>query len=221
MNVTLSLKIPRKTEVNCEVADVTLPNWDSAWDELLENAENVHSQPLKVEKKGFTSALTCGHIVSCNASYKDLFKNAVTVKGCGGPFLQNGDSGALVWFHDKNNNKQVFAYGVCEVDELSLPDHQERTTRTNSDDSDDSSIWSEEDSSSGSNVDSLEYEEDKDEYVVQEEGDNKSECKDEYEHTKDDDDDCDDESDIEIVFQGESEQNTTGPYYICLRLDTL
>ena len=138
-----------------------------------------------------------------NASYKHLFKNAVAVKGCGGPFLQSGDSGAPVWFHDKNNKKQVFAYGVCEVDELSLPDHHERTTRTSSDDSDDSSIWSE-DSSSGSNVDSLEYE-----------SECESECGDKKEHAKDDHDDADDESDVEIVFQEE-----TRPYYICLRLDT-
>ena len=34
---------------------------------------------------------------------------------------------------------------------------------------------------------------------------------DKYEHTKDD---------CEIVFKDESEQNGTGPYYICLRLDT-
>ena len=204
----LSLKIPHETEVNCKIVDVALPNWDSAWDELLENAEKLRTQPLKVQKTGFVSALTCGHIVSCNASYKDLFKNAVAVKGCGGPFLQNGDSGALVWFHDKNNKKQVFAYGVCEVDDLSLPEHHERTTRTSSYDSDDSSIWSEEDSSFGPNDDSLGYEEDKDEYVVQ------------GEHTEDDHDDCDDESDTEIVFQHESEQNGTGPYYMCLRLDT-
>ena len=216
----LSLKIPHKTEVNCKIVDVTLPNWDSTWDELLENAEKLRTQPLKVEKTGFASALTCGHIVSCHASYKDLFKNAVAVKGFGCPFLQNGDSGALVWFHDKNNKKKVFAYGVCEVDELSLPDHHEQTTQTNADDSDDSSIWSEEDSSSGPNDDSLGYEEHKDEYVDQEEGGNKSECKDKGKYTKDDHDDCDDQSDIDIVFQDESEQNKTGPYYICLRLDT-
>ena len=58
--------------------------------------------------------------------------------------------------------------------------------------------------------DSLGYEEDKNEYVDQEEGDNKSECEDKGEHTEDDHDDC------EIVFQNASEQNGTGPYYICL-----
>ncbi|CAB4034404.1 Hypothetical predicted protein, partial [Paramuricea clavata] len=36
-----------------------------------------------------------------------------------------GDSGSLVFFHDKNNQKQVFAYGVCEVDELLLPEQHE------------------------------------------------------------------------------------------------
>ena len=47
-----------------------------------------------------------------------------------------------------------------------------------------------------------------------------SECKDKAEHTEDDDNDADDESDTEILFQYGSEQNATGPYYICLRLDT-
>jgi hypothetical protein len=45
--------------------------------------------------------------------------------GCSGPFLEGGDSGSLVFFHDKNNQKQVFAYGVCEVDEFLLPEQHE------------------------------------------------------------------------------------------------
>jgi hypothetical protein len=39
--------------------------------------------------------------------------------------LEGGGSGSLVFFHDKNNQKQVFAYVVCEVDELLLPEQHE------------------------------------------------------------------------------------------------
>ena len=209
----LSLKIPEDTKLDCKVVDVASPNWTSTWDELLE-CESLPTQPLNVEKTGFASALTFGHIVSCHASYKDLFKNAVAVKGCGGPFLENGDSGALVLFHGKNE-KHVFAYGVCEVDELCLPEQQGPRSSDDSD-SDGSSIWSADDSSCGSKDDTLEY----DKCAEQKVGDAESECRDKNEHAKDENDKADDASDVEIVFQEESEQNATGPYYICLRLDT-
>ena len=215
----LSLKIPEDTKLNCKVVDVASPNWTSTWDELLEYAESLPTQPLNVEKTGFASALTRGRIVSCHASYKDLFKNAVAVKGHGGPFLENGDSGALVFFHDKNNKKQVFAYGVCEVDELSFPEQQEPRS-SNDSDSDGSSIWSEEDSSCSSKDDTLEYEEGENKCADQEKSNVESECGDKDEHAKYDHDKADDASDVEIVFQEEREQNATGPYYICLRLDT-
>jgi hypothetical protein len=102
----LSLKIPKDTQINCKIADVTSRDWDSIWDELIEEcAERTSQNPVKVEKIGFSSALTYGHIVSCNVSYgkeMELFKNAVAVKGCSsGPFLEGGDSGALVSFHPR------------------------------------------------------------------------------------------------------------------------
>ncbi|CAB3989022.1 Hypothetical predicted protein [Paramuricea clavata] len=125
----LSLKII-DTEIDCKITGVNSPDWSSIWDELL---DMTGQNPVKVEKIGYSSALTCGHIVSCNVSYSDegnLFQNAIVVKGCGGPFLKGGDSGSLVSFHDKNEKKQVFAYGVCEVDELRLPEQPESTSST-------------------------------------------------------------------------------------------
>jgi hypothetical protein len=47
-----------------------------------------------------------------------LFQNAIVVKGNSQTFLKDGDSGALICFFDKTNEKQAFAYGVCEVDQL-------------------------------------------------------------------------------------------------------
>ena len=214
------MKIPEDTRVNCEVVDVTSLNWESTWDELLENAESLSTQPLKVEKTGFASDLTRGHIVSCHVSYKDLFTNAIVVKGCDGSFLESGDSGALVFFHDKNDKKQVFAYGVCEVDELNCLPEQQGPRCSDDSDSDGSSIWNTEDSSCGSEDDNLEYKEREDECTDQKNGDAGSVCRDEDEHANYDHDGADDTSDVEIVFQEESVQNATGPYYICLRLDT-
>ena len=40
--------------------------------------------------------------------------------------MQPEDSGSLVFFHDKNNQRQAFAYCVYEVDELILANHEER-----------------------------------------------------------------------------------------------
>jgi hypothetical protein len=104
----------------------------------------------------------------------------------------------------KNNQKRIFAYGVCEVDELYIPKQHELTSSTShetasleqhestnsnspptssDDDSDVSSTWSED-------------------YYSPDDGDR--------------------QSDVEIIFQEECEQNVsnkTGPFFICLRLD--
>ena len=270
----LALKISDETEVNCQIADVPPPNWDNIWDELLENVESIGGKQVKVEKTGFVSALTSGHIVSCHASHEDLrFKNAIAVKAeSSRPFLESGDSGALVLFHDKNNMKQIFAYGVCEVDELYFPKQNESRSSDDSD-SEGSSIWSREDSSCGSKEDVFCSEDEqrseamvslnKDEKTVLESKqgaeirDKKlcqqdNECVDEFEQNKednrdeeikrkgryekrnehDDDSECgrdrndvDDESDKDILFVENCEENVskrgkTGPYFICLRLDT-
>ena len=68
----LALKIPDETEVHCKIANVTSPDWKSIWRELVQNARS--KKPSKVEKFGFTSAWTHGHIVSCHASYKGPFQ---------------------------------------------------------------------------------------------------------------------------------------------------
>jgi hypothetical protein len=228
----LSLKI-MDTEIDCKITGVNSPDWSSIWDELL---DMTGQNPVKVEKIGFTSALTCGHIVSCNVSYGDegnLFQNAIVVKGCGGPFLKGGDSGSLVSFHDKNEKKQVFAYGVCEVDELRLPEQPESTssashedtspeqkTSSEDDDSDDVFEW----------VDILPPEQLKSTSSTSHENASP-------EQTSSDDNDSDGSStwseenyssddghsNFEVVFQEGSDSNVSnvnGPYSICLRLDT-
>jgi hypothetical protein len=128
----LSVQVPEDTEINCQMADVTSQDWQSIWDKLLEKFGewNEGQNPVEVEKIGFSSGLTYGHTVVCDIRYDDLFQHAVVVKGCSGLFLENGDSGSPVFFHDKNNQKHVFAYGVCEVDELLLPEEPESTSPT-------------------------------------------------------------------------------------------
>ena len=117
----LSLKVLGEMDVNCELADVTSPDWNSLWDEMLEDTASDSTKGLKVEKIGFKSGLTYGHIALYNTSYKGKFKNAIAVKGCDNrPFLEEGDSGALVFFRDGSNMKTVFAYGVLEVNELNV-----------------------------------------------------------------------------------------------------
>ncbi|CAB4043325.1 Hypothetical predicted protein [Paramuricea clavata] len=133
----LSVKVPRDTEINCEMADVTSQDWQSIWNELVDifaEWNEGSGNPVIVEKIGFSSGLTNGHVVTLNYNNPDLlFKNAIAVKG---PFFEGGDSGSPVFFRDKCNQKQVFAYGVCEVDELLSPEELE-TTSSDDDDSDD------------------------------------------------------------------------------------
>ena len=52
-------------KIDCKIADATSPDWDSIWDELCESDSN----PVEVEKIGFSSALTRGYIVPCDFSY--------------------------------------------------------------------------------------------------------------------------------------------------------
>ena len=218
----LSLKVSDGIDIDCKIADATSPDWDSIWDELYESGHN----PVEVQKIGFSSELTRGYIVRCDFSYSQeqepLFQDAFVVKGCGGPFLEGGDSGSLVFFHDKNNQKHVFAYGVCEVDELLLPEQHE-------------SASSDEDENGTESEQEIE-----DEHETTYES-SEAECKDEISECKDEWQDkdkleCEEEW---VVFQEESESNiwekemerkeernskkkvkASGPYFICLRLDT-
>ena len=131
----LSLKISDGTEIDCKVPDVTRPDWNKISDELYERVlKNEGQNPVVVEKLGFTSGLTKGDIVISEFYYKhedvDLFDVAVVVKGHSDSFLKGGDSGGLVSFYDQDEQKQVFAYGVCELDELQLPEPQRSIYRT-------------------------------------------------------------------------------------------
>jgi hypothetical protein len=209
---------------------------------MYERVFSIDRNPVEVEKIGFSSAKTSGHIVSCDFSgfqeNEFLFQDAIVVKGCSGPFLEGGDSGSLVFFHDKNNQKQVFAYGVCELDELPalIP------TTSVDDDSDGSSIWDEDQSCSSNKDESEEETEHEDEEETEHEDkrecrqdkecnvkskeNNEDECGGEHGYVDQNksedengdnkyDNDADDQSDVEVVFQ-----ESTGPYFICLRLDT-
>ena len=190
----MSLKVARDTKIKCEMTGVASPNWDNIWKELYKSV--YHHDTVNVEKTGFSTDVSYGRIIPCDFSYKPetelLFQDAFAVKGYNGPFLKGGDSGAPVFFQDKNDEKQIFAYGVCEMDELPIIKRHESTSSSshktarpekatisskddsndiNDDDSDRSSTWSEDES-----------------------------------------------DDSEVEFQDESE--TTGEYFICLRLDT-
>ena len=118
--------------------------------------------------------------------------------------MEGGDSGSLVFSHDKNNQKQVFASGVCEVGELLLPEQHESANETISESSEAECKDEKSECKDGwQDKDKLECE--KEWVVFQEES----------------------ESDIsEKEIEREDERNSkkkveaSGPYFICLRLDT-
>ena len=143
----MSLEVSEETEVDCKIVDVTSPDWKRIRKELMKNVEKVKtSGPIIVEKEGISSGLTYGKIVCYSYYRKDLFTNAIIVKGCNGPFAVEGDSGAPVFFIDERNMRQVFAYVVCNVDGLTLPGHEPRTSDDSNSDGGSTSS-SEEDSS--------------------------------------------------------------------------
>ena len=199
----LSLKIPKETKVSCKITDAISPDWNSLWDEILENTESISATPLNVEKIGFKSAVTYGHIAKWNISYKGLFKNAIAVKARDPrPFLEDGDSGALVFFRDRNNMKKVFAYGVYEVGGLNL-------LRGNGIDGN-SVSRNVEDSPSTSSEKS---EDDEDLGADLEKSDDESEYED------DEDTDWDESDDDGVVFIRDTSPEPE-PCFICFRLDT-
>ncbi|XP_046845292.1 uncharacterized protein LOC124439115 isoform X2 [Xenia sp. Carnegie-2017] len=53
---------------------------------------------------------------------KAIYKNAVKVKIENDPFLRSGDSGALVYFLNKENNWKPFAYVVAEIENEIISD---------------------------------------------------------------------------------------------------
>jgi hypothetical protein len=215
----LSVKVPEGTEINCKMTGVTSLDLNSIWVELLDKfAEwNGSSEnPVEVKKIGFSSGLTCGHVVTTSYNHPDLYKNAIAVKGS---FLENGDSGSLVFFLDKNNQRQVFAYGVCEIEELlsEEPDSTNSTSHENaspaqpttSDDNDNDDV--------SEMVDVLPPEQPESTSSTSYENASPEQT------TSSDDNDSDDDSPWEVTFDEESENSTSnvrGPYFICLRLDT-
>ena len=216
----LALKIPDKTAVHCEITNVTSPDWKSIWRELVQNTQS--KKPSKVEKFGFTSAWTYGHIVSCHASYKGLFKNAIAVKASDdGAFLEEGDSGALVFYHDKNNMKHAFAYGVVEVDGLNLPDDDDEDQDEEDEDLDeeDEDLDEEDEDLDEEDEDLDEEDEDLDEEDEEDEEDEKVEEDADLERS-DDESECGDEEedDLDVIFR--EEPNIKGQYFLCFRLDT-
>ncbi|CAB4007915.1 tetratricopeptide repeat, partial [Paramuricea clavata] len=146
----MSLKIADGVEIDCKVVDVTRPDWDEVWNDLHNRVvENPGQNPVDVNKVGFKTGETQGYIVELDFSYGNAsgledgsedgsedvsedvsFHDATVVKGCSGLFLEGGDSGSPVFFHDKDKKKQVFAYGVFEMDELQLPQQHDATKST-------------------------------------------------------------------------------------------
>ena len=121
----MSIQVHEDIEIRCRVAEIDFPDWKKIWKELYGRVVcNARSgDRVTVQKHGYPTNLNhTGHIVECNFSYKCqdrvLFQNAIVVEGNSQTFLKDGDSGALICFFDKTNEKQAFAYGVCEVDQL-------------------------------------------------------------------------------------------------------
>ncbi|XP_046844746.1 uncharacterized protein LOC124438615 [Xenia sp. Carnegie-2017] len=95
---------------------------------IVLNLKEINEELYKATKsnEGFvevcTSNYTKGFIIERNYCYIDktlkklIYKNAVKVKSKSS-FLQNGDSGRLVYFKDQQNVWQPFAYAVCEIDD--------------------------------------------------------------------------------------------------------
>ncbi len=122
----LCVRIPDDVEIDCRIADVPNPNWDRVWVELYERVVERRDQ-VQVEKICLSSPFVRGQIVETEFSYRErngriLFNDTTVVKGDSGSFLEDGDSGSLVYFLDEEERKKAFAYGVMEADELTLPD---------------------------------------------------------------------------------------------------
>ena len=125
----LCVKIPDGVEIDCRIADVPNPNWDQLWLELYESVVEKENQGLaqKVEKICLSSPFVRGQVVKIGFAYMEedgnlLFADTTVVKGDSGSFMEDGDSGSLICFLDEEEQKKTFAYGVMEVDKLTLPD---------------------------------------------------------------------------------------------------
>ena len=114
----MSIKVTHDVEIDCTVAEIDSPSWREIWKELQERVCHDRKAPVRVKKVGYPSKEAQGYIKAFNYSYKKedeiVIKNAITVKSASGPFLQPGDSGALLSFLDSNNKEQAFGYVVGE-----------------------------------------------------------------------------------------------------------
>ena len=203
----MSIKVREDVEIECTTPEIDHPDWVRIEKDLFDRILSGSSEDrISVEKFGYPlSSENSGCIRKLYYSYRCeeglLFKNAIVVKGNSQTFLEDGDSGALISFVDKDKNKQAFAYGVCEVDDI-------YNENTYSESSEDSSEDLSENSSEGSSKDSSD-------------GD-KSELGDEIINIKPEGGkECGDSDDNSIEFGEEVlRHEELGPFAICLRLKT-
>ncbi len=200
----MSIQVREDVTINCRVAGINVPVWERIWEELYDRVliNGITGDHVKVEKVGYpTNEEHAGRIVDHNFCYRYegeiLFQNAIVVKGNSGSFLKDGDSGALICFLDKNDGKQAFAYGVCEVDELH---HEQISSDDESDNGGEDGTSSEESNEKGS--------------IVSDVGGARAisgeDCT--AVHESKDGNQCDSDDDF-IIFE-------KGPFAICLKLDT-
>ncbi len=218
----MSIRVPEEIEITCELEEINSPDWQGIWKELHDrNIQRAGSaNAVKVEKHGFPpNPKHSGHIVESNYSYaserKLLFQDAIVIKGNSDTFLKEGDSGTLIYFLDENNEKQAFAYGVFEVDQL---DQEEMSSDEDSEISDENSSEnsSENNSGNGSRNGS--------EYEDSSGRDSSSNTNVEAcvgaakEYEREDRDEGDSDPDEFVIFRDVNEEN--GPFAVCLKLNT-
>ena len=126
----MSVKVSDDIHINYPMLDALRPDWEETWDELYDRViENPGQDLVKVEKICLFSNSLSGRILDTVADYDDenglLFEDITIVKGDAADFLEKGESGSLMCFLDKNGRKRAFAYGVMEVDEITLPERHE------------------------------------------------------------------------------------------------
>ena len=117
----MSIEVPNDVKIHCELAEIERPNWLKIWRELPNRVTADPKHQVQVEKDGYASRRTHGHIHPYGLFNQGPLENAVVIvknDANDPPFLEPGDSGALVWFHDENGRKQAFAYGIGKADEI-------------------------------------------------------------------------------------------------------
>ena len=114
----MSIKVKGDVQIDCEIAEIVPPSWYDIWKEL----RSRDGREIIVTKVGYSSGKTWGYIENLSSSIISddgedvLFFDVIKVKSNhdSRPFLEDGDSGALVSFLDQNNKQQAFAYAVGE-----------------------------------------------------------------------------------------------------------